>query len=202
MDTRIAMSCSQFCHFPTAQRLLQNQLDLGNAIKPFYGDAAGGQLTALLKDHIIGAVNILTAAKADYNARVQTASTEWYANGNDIATFPNRANPQNIPLDQIQSDMKMHLDLTLNEAVDHLKGNYPASVADYDKVHEEILGMADMLSTGIINQSPAMFGGTSPVGMPRTGNSQSAFSYNWLMLVIASLAVASGWLLRKRSSAS
>ena len=38
-----------------------------------------------------------------------------------------------------------------------LSGKYPASVAAYDRVEREILGMADMLSTGIIKQFPHRF---------------------------------------------
>ncbi len=141
----------------TAQRLLQNQVDIGNAIKPFYGDDAGNKLTALLKDHILDAADLIAAAKANDKAKVDAASAKWYANADDIATFLSTANPRAWPLADMKMGMKMHLDLTLQEAVDRLGGRYAADIADYDKVHEHILGMADLLSTGIISQFPDKF---------------------------------------------
>jgi hypothetical protein len=52
----------------TTDRLLKNQVDIGNAIKPYYGDAAGEKLSALLKQHILIAADIVTAAKANDTA--------------------------------------------------------------------------------------------------------------------------------------
>ena len=144
---------------PTTERLLQNQVDIGNAIKPFYGDAAGEQLTALLKDHILIAAEILQAAKAGDQAALDIAVTRWYANADDIAAFLNSANPENWPLEEMKTMMREHLDLTLEEAVTYLNGDYEDSIAAYDKVHLQALEMADMLSAGIIKQFPDKFKG-------------------------------------------
>jgi hypothetical protein len=144
---------------PSVQRLLQNQADIGDAIKPFYGEAAGDQLTALLRDHILIAAEILLAAKNGDAAALEDASERWYANADDIAAFLNAANPDHWPLEEMQMMMREHLDLTLEEAVAYLNGDYEASIAAYDEIHVQILGMADMLSDGIIRQFPDKFTG-------------------------------------------
>jgi hypothetical protein len=144
--------------FPaTAARLLQNQVDIGDAVKPFYGDAAGAQLTALLHDHITIAVEILQAAKAGDTDAFNEANARWYANANDIADFLSAANPRFWPNDMMRADMKTHLDQTLAEAAHELAGEYAASVADYEDVHIHILAMADVLSSGLIGQFPSHF---------------------------------------------
>jgi hypothetical protein len=142
---------------PTAERLLQNQADIGNAIKPFYGEAAGEQLTALLRDHILIAADLLAAAKADDTAAFEDAQARWYANSDDIAAFLSSANPHHWPLEPTQAMMREHLDLTLQEASARLAGDWSADIAAYDQIHLQALHMADMLSDGIISQFPKSF---------------------------------------------
>jgi len=141
---------------PTTERLLKNQVDIGNAIKPFYGDAAGEQLTSLLRTHILGTAEILAAAKAGDAARLEAGKRAWYENGDDIARFLSNANPR-WPFPEMSQMMRTHLDLTLQEAVNQLQGRYAESVADYDRVHDEILEMSDMLSEGLLRQFPGKF---------------------------------------------
>jgi hypothetical protein len=141
----------------TQARLLKNQDDIGNAIKPYYGKAAGNKLTALLKEHIVGAVELMTVAKAGDKAGIERESAEWYANGNEIADFLNKANRKNWPKATMRKMMKKHLDDTLSEAVNRLQGKYAADARDYDHIHSHILKMADALTNGIVKQFPKRF---------------------------------------------
>jgi hypothetical protein len=142
---------------PATDRLLQNQADIGTAIKPYYGDAAGEKLTALLKEHITTAAEVVTAAKAGDTAKMTDANKRWFANADAIAAFLSGANPKNWPSGEMKAMMHDHLNLTTAEVQARLKGDWAADIAAYDKVHEQILRMADMLSDGIINQFPKKF---------------------------------------------
>ena len=57
----------------------------------------------------------------------------------------------------MRAAMRMHLDQTLAEAGHELRGDYAASVAEYDEIHHHILEMADVLSTGIMRAFPSRF---------------------------------------------
>src|SRR5262249_48396952 len=114
----------------TETRLLRNQTDIGNAVKPYYGKQAGNQLTALLKQHILGAVALLQAAKAGDQAQIKQASDAWYVNAKQIADFLHKANPHNWPRADLRAMMKTHLDQTLDEATHRLTGNFPADIRD------------------------------------------------------------------------
>lgn len=138
-------------------RLLQNQVDLGNAIKPYYGDAAGDKLTALLKEHITTAAEVVAAAKANDSTKLADANKRWFANADQIADFFSGANPKNWPQAEMRSMMHDHLDLTTKEVVARLHGDWAGDIAAYDAVHQQILHMADGLSMGIINQFPKKF---------------------------------------------
>ncbi|HWJ44464.1 MAG TPA: hypothetical protein VNR63_03685, partial [Gaiellaceae bacterium] len=125
----------------TVGRLLRNQRDIGNAIKPFYGAAAGNALTAELRKHILIAADLIAAAKAGDSANLTAAQSRWVENADGIAALLHSVNPRYWKLGAMKAEMHKHLDLTTQEAVARLQGNWAADVDAYDKVHVHILHM-------------------------------------------------------------
>jgi hypothetical protein len=142
----------------TVARLLRNQVDIGNAVKPYYGAAAGDELTKLLRAHILIAADVIAAAKAGDQAKLADAQARWTANADQIASTLASVNPRYWKLAAMKAEMHMHLKLTTEEAVARLQGKWNADVAAYDKVVQHILHMSDMLTAGILEQFPARFG--------------------------------------------
>ena len=139
-----------------AGRLLKNQDDIGEAIKPVYGDEAGKKLASLLRDHIMVATEVVKAAKTGNNEELTKANKKWYANADEIAVFLSGANPHWTK--QALTDMLYkHLEYTTAEVVSRLKKDWAADIEAYDKGHMHMLMFADTLTDGIVKQFPAKF---------------------------------------------
>ena len=82
--------------------------------KPYYGEAAGDQLTELLKQHIVISVDLVVAAKEGNATALSAADATWYQNADDIVTFLSTANP-NLNKDEMKAMYDEQLKLTTND---------------------------------------------------------------------------------------
>jgi hypothetical protein len=137
-------------------RLLQNQQDIGNLIKPYYGEAAGNKLAGLLKEHILIAGKIVEAAKANKQDDVKKLETDWHRNADDIAKFLSDANP-NWAFKELQDMLYAHLQLITEIVLSCLKGDWKADIAATDKNEVHMIHLANILTEGIVRQFPEKF---------------------------------------------
>ena len=142
---------------PTKNHLLDNQHNIGEALKPFYGDKASEQFASLLAVHVQITGEMLQAAKTADAALFEDAVDRWYANGDEIAEFLHAINPGQWRLDETKTIFREYLDLTLELALARWNGDFEADIAATEKVRAQAAAIADMLSEGIIKQFPDRF---------------------------------------------
>lgn len=140
----------------TAARLLRNQEDIGDAVAAYYGKAAGKQLTKLLKEHIMIAVELCAAAKAMDEKALARHNKTWIANADEIATFLSGANP-NWPKKTVQDLLHLHLELTAKEAIAYRDHEWNDAIQYVDDIYTEIFTLSDALADGIVKQFPEKF---------------------------------------------
>ncbi|PUB08468.1 acetylglutamate kinase [Paenisporosarcina sp. OV554] len=134
-------------------RLLRNAPDMGNALKPFYGEQLGDQYSALIKDHLVIAADLVKAAKAGDMQSFESIDKKWHANADDIVNFLSSINPY-ISQQDMREMFYEHLDLTKKETVFLLQKDYPSSINTFDEIERQALEMADEISLAIIKQYP------------------------------------------------
>lgn len=137
-------------------RLLRNATDMGNLLKPFYGNQIAAKFASLIRAHLVIAAELVQAAKAGNQRAAADAEKRWYANGEEIAEFLSRINPF-ISRREFQEMFFVHLALTKKEAVLILQQNFKASIEVFDKIEAEALEMADTITFAIVKQFPRKF---------------------------------------------
>ncbi len=137
-------------------RLLKNATDMGKCIRPYYSDQIADRYAALIKEHLVLAAELVTAAVKGDTKTADEKEKEWYRNSDDIASFWSSVNPY-LEKEEVREMFYTHLALTKLEAVCMIQKNYKVDIEVFDKIEEEALEMADMISGGIIMQFPHMF---------------------------------------------
>ena len=137
-------------------RLLKNQDDIGNAIKPYYGEEAGNKLAQLLREHIQIAGKVVEAAKSGNQATFKKYNAEWHRNADDIALFLSKANP-NWSNEELKELLYTHLQLLTDQVSARLKKDTDAEIVAFDQGEDHIIKLADVLTKGIIKQFPKKF---------------------------------------------
>lgn len=137
-------------------RLLQNATDMGEMIRPIYGEAAADTYAALIQEHLLIAADLVKAAIAGDEQAAMTAEQMWYNNADKIAVFLSSIN-RFLPEEEVRAMFYHHLDLTKQEAVFMINKEYQKDVAIYDEIEEQARQMSDMISDAMIKLYPDKF---------------------------------------------
>jgi len=137
-------------------RLLRNATDMGNSLKPYYGEQIGNIYSNLISEHLMIAADLVTAAVNGETEKAAPKEKEWYRNADKIAEFLNQINPY-IDKEAFRKMLYSHLALTKLEAVCMIQKNFELEVQVFDQIEAEALMMADMISDGIFKQFPYRF---------------------------------------------
>ncbi|OZU87613.1 hypothetical protein CIL03_16120 [Virgibacillus indicus] len=134
-------------------RLLQNATDMGDMIRPIYGEAAADTYAALIQEHLLIAADLVNAAIAGDEQAAMTAEQMWYNNADEIAVFLSSIN-RFLPEEEVRAMFYLHLDLTKQEAVFMINKEYQKDVAIYDEIEEQAREMSDTISEAMIKLNP------------------------------------------------
>lgn len=137
-------------------RLLKTATDMGDSLRPFYGNQVGDAYGQLLKEHITLAGDLIKASKEGSKEKAAKIERSWYRNGDEISMFLNDINPY-ISLPEFRKMFHEHLDMSKHEVVSMMSKDFAADVAVSDMMLTEGLKMADVISGAIIQQYPWVF---------------------------------------------
>jgi LysM repeat protein len=141
---------------PVTNRLLRNPEDFRAALKPLYGEKTASRFADLLRSHLVIASELVKAAKAGDTKAAEKAEKDWYANADEIAKFLGSINPF-WSAGEWRKMLHEHLALTKAEAVNILSGKYEDGISTFDKIEQQALEMADVMTEGIVKQFPSNF---------------------------------------------
>lgn len=157
--TRIAIvSIIQGCDNRASiqSRLMKNYEDIEATLSPYLGNETAIKYGDLIEKNTQLTIDLAAAAGNNDHAAYENTSKGLFENANTIAAFENTTITK-LPIDNRLDMWHNYLNLTKNETIELANRDYNASIDTFDLMEEQTSMMADSLTNGIIQKSPAGF---------------------------------------------
>lgn len=130
-------------------RLLQNQIDIGNYLKYYVGSLNGDKLSDLLKSHILAAASAVNAIKQQNESSIKESITNIFKNSYQVSLFLHSLNPSKIPLDFIHKMFDKHNQYVIDMTILHFQSKFDEEIKKYDDYYTHMLMFSDTISDAI-----------------------------------------------------
>jgi hypothetical protein len=133
-------------------RLLKNQDDIGNFLGSYIGVDKGAEISMLLREHILAAAAVVTAAKTGIQADVESTVKALFQNSIKVAKYFSDLNPCKLPCDEMEKMFHQHNQYLIDIVLAHLDANYDEETKLFDAYYAEILSMSDSIDKALCPQ--------------------------------------------------
>lgn len=111
-------------------------------------------MAKLFREHILGAVPVLEAARAGNQAALSRAVAAWRANAAQIATAAEGLDAEHFPRSVLEKELNAHLDHTIAYASAVIKRDGRAEVRAFEEARRHMSHFADLLLPGLLANKP------------------------------------------------
>jgi len=141
----------------TTLLILANGKEISHSlIGPYRVSGLEVKLQKAMQDHFTIEVELIENMKKNNKGKVQELQTRWFENADTIAGILEEFN-SNWDKTIIKNMLRDYMRLTQQEAASVLAKDSRSIMSTHDKVREQSLMIADVLSSGLIKKSPALF---------------------------------------------
>ncbi len=139
----------------TAQ-LMQNPRDIADIFEVFYNRQIADIIADLLTEHLQIGAQLILAIQSNQVEKANELDRQWTMNANKMANAFSSINPY-YDKDEMLGMLRSHLNFTRQEISARLAANYPADIEAFNHVEAEAMLMADVFSSGLMQQFPQYF---------------------------------------------
>jgi len=129
-------------------RLLANQKDIGDQLKPILGAKASALLTKVLTEHIQLAGAVITAA-TNKDKTLNQKIEALFRNSDEVAKVLTSVNPELLPLNVTSDMFHKHNEYVISMTQYRIAKKYKKEQETYDSYYNELLMMADAIYNAI-----------------------------------------------------